>query len=402
MPRRGYSPPSFSPPPSPNDEWGAQRWSSPESTIPSPGQQRFYDENRIMSQEDLPSPIQPEEDSFEGTPTFELVYHNDAERAEQERQREAHNQQQEQMYGMAYHVHNVFENIKDNYEKIIEALGGRIQLELLPMVGPNELIAGLDSLFATIIMRKYGTPFKEGAEYFKVNKILDKLWRAKREFLGDHIRNEIFTWIQFVIRQPDSFQFEYIDCFINDTFFAYDGIGDNISCPKGISERLLLSIADACILYCIQYKKKNKKKTKRTEKKKKAKTKKKEKLLTAARRDITVNQRPTSAPNQRPASAPNQRPIAGGMKSEFVKCDNLTYRKLIHLFKKEVPDMNELTKEWSVIFTGTLADTMTTAQIKQEFIDFMERKYKLYGLNYSAAINRRADEFDEIFERREF
>lgn len=372
---RGYSPPSFSPPATPPDEWGAQRWSQ-ESTIPSPGQQRFYDDNR--SQDDLPSPVQQvsEDEGILGTPTFDLVYHNDAERAEQQRQIEAQERQQEQMYGIAYQVHNVFENIQDNYEEIIDVLGGRIQLEILPMVGPDELISGLDSLFATIIMRKYGTPFKEGVEYLKVNKVLHKLLRAKREFLGDYVRNEIFTWIQFVIRQPDSFQFEYIDCFIEDTFFAYDGAGDNTSCPKGISERLLLSIGDACILYCSQYKKKNKKKTKRAEKNKKAKTKKANSVAAIL--------------------------TGGNHKSAFVKCDNPTYRKLIRLFKKEVPDMNELTKEWSVIFAGPLAETLTTAQIKQEFIDFMERKYKLYGLNQLAAIKRRADEFDEIFERREF
>ena len=64
--------------------------------------------------------------------------------------------------------------------------------------------------------------------------------------------------------------------------------------------------------------------------------------------------------------------------------------------------MNELTKEWAVIFTGGLADSLTTQQIKDEFIDFMNRKYLLYGIDNSVAIQIRADSFDDIFERREF
>ena len=149
------------------------------------------------------------------------------------------------------------------------------------------------------------------------------------------------------------------------------------SCVKGIRERLLLSIADACILYCTEYKKKHKPKTKNTMRKR---NKARKVRLKTAKKLAKI----------------------GGAVSEFKKCDNPLYKRLLHLFKKEIPDMNELTKEWSVIFTGGLADSLTTAQIKQEFIDFMERKYKLYGVDNSVKIKERADSFDEIFERREF
>lgn len=359
------------------DEWGAQRspaWSQ-QSSIPSPRQWAVFQQ----SQEDLPSPIQYESPPSVG---FELVYHNAAELA---RAQQAQQEQQAQQYGMAWHVHNVFDNIKDNYEKIMEVFGGHIKLDILQTVGPLELIKALDLYFADVIARKYGTPFQQGEEYNKVGQVLNRLYLASREFLTPSQRNEIFTWIQFVMRQPDSFQFIYVDLFINDTFMAYDTGDDKLSCPKGITERLLLSIADACILYCFQYKKKNKKKTKQTEKNK---TKKRRLKTTRTARNMEIE-------------VPE---ITGGEKpgSEFATCDNATYRKLIILFKKEVPDMNDLTKEWSVILTGELAQTMTTAQIKQSFIDFMERKYKLYGLNKSAAIKKRADEFDEFFENKNF
>ena len=258
-----YSPPTPATqrtPPS-VDEWGAQRspaWSL-QSTIPSPRQWAY--QSPFQSQEDLPSPVQHISVSPDGTPPqvgFEIVYHNPA---EIEQHRQIQQELQAQQYGMAWHVHNVFENIQDNYEEIMEVLGGRIHLNILQMIGPGELMTALDLFFASAIARKYGTPFQQGDEYDKVSQVLNRLFMARREYLGVNERNEIFTWLQFVMRQPDSFQFEYIDLFINDTFFAYDGEGDDkLSCVKGISERLLLSIADACILYCIQYKKKNKKK----------------------------------------------------------------------------------------------------------------------------------------------
>ena len=356
---------------SPFEAQRSPTWSQ-QSTILSPRQWEVFQQ----SQEDLPSPVLPDIG-------YELVYHNAAD-LEQQRQR-AQQEQEAQQYGMAWHVHHVFDNIKDNYEEIMEVFGGRIRLDILQTVGPLELITALDLFFATAISRKYGTPFQQDEEYHKVSQVLNRLYLANKEFLTPSQRNEIFTWIQFVMRQPDSFQFEYVDLFINDTFLAYDTGDDKLSCPKGISERLLLSIGDACVLYCLQYKKKNKKKTKQTEKNKTKKRKLKSRTRTARNIQTTVV---TSE-------------MTGG-KPEFATCDNATYRKLIKLFKKVVPDMNELTKDWSVILTGELAETMTTAQIKQSFIDFMERKYKLYGINKSAEIKKRADEFDEIFERREF
>ena len=363
------------------DEWGAQRsptWSQ-QSSIPSPRQWEVY-----QSQDDLPSPV-IQHSSPNGTPPYvgyELVYHN---AAELEQQQQAQQEQQAQQHGMAWHVHNVFENIKDNYEEIMEVFGGRINLDILQTVGPLEFIKALDLFFSHTISNKYGTAFQQGEEYNKVSQVLNRLYLANREFLTPSQRNEIFTWIQFVMRQPDAFQFEYIDLFINDTFLAYDTGDDKLSCPKGITERLLLSIADACILYCFQYKKKNKKKTKQTEKNKTKKRIMKSRARTARNIQTTVI----------------GTEIIGG-KPEFANCDNPTYRKLIKLFKKVVPDMNDLTKDWSVIFNDELSAKMTTAQIKQSFIDFMERKYKLYGLNKSAAIKKRADEFDEFFEQKGF
>ena len=224
-------------------------WSQ-QSSIPSPRQWAFY-----QSQEDLPSPVQ--HSPTNGTPPtvgYELVYHNAAELEQRRQAQQVQQEQQAQQYGMAWHIHNVFDNIKETYEEIMDVFGGRIRLDILQTIGPTEFIVALDLFFATAISRKYGTPFQQGEEYHKVSQVLNRLYLANKEFLTPSQRNEIFTWIQFVMRQPDAFQFEYIDLFINDTFLAYDTGDDKLSCPKGISERLLLSIGDACVLYCFQYK----------------------------------------------------------------------------------------------------------------------------------------------------
>ena len=372
MPR--YTPPSISPPPSPPDGWWGNQGSPNYS----------YNDN-------YPSPRQwavGREATPEGSPPvvgYEIVHHAFADRTAQEQQEflaqnypdyeeqlrqqeEGPGPQYEAHLGIAFEVHNAFENIKENYEKIIQEMGGRIYLDILTTIGPDELVNSLDLFFAEIIAKRDNTPLRQGEEYQKLKRILTRLWYAKNEVLTGHFRNEIFTWFQFVMRQPESFQFQYATYFIEDTISAYS---DEMSCVKGIRERLLLSIADACILHCFQFKKKHKRKTRHAAKKHKA--------------------------NQKTAKA-----TLGGSPSKFKKCDNPLYRRLIHLFKKEVPDMNELTKEWSVIFTKDTAEKMTTEQIRQDFIDFMERKYKLYNIDNSDAIRKRAVELEEIFKNKEF
>jgi len=296
-----------------------------------------------------------------------------------------------QTHAIAFHVHNVFDNLRDNFEEIMTTLGGSINISLLQL-NNHEIIQGLDNFFLVLLSKfhrdareaydefgdhsqKYYQLTDDGKEnYNKLSQITQKLKLAGNEYLTFDTTNNIFTWIQFVLRQPESFQRHYLECFIRDTYYAYDGLeeGGNISCPKGIYERLLFSISDACLLYCSQYKKR-KKKTRKTK---------------------------GSSPHKQSRGGST----AGKLKSTYHSCDNPVYRKLIQLFKKEVPDMNELTKEWSAIFEGDLGDTLTPSQLKQDFIDFMDRKYKLYGLDQMKAINIRANDLEaaDIFKNKAF
>lgn len=269
--------------------------------------------------------------------------------------------------GIAYQVHHVFQNIQDNFKDIMNTLGGPVDIYILN-IGPSDFMVGLDEFFVQVINNMNENEESRSLHYEKIRLIEEKLDLAGSEVLTRETTNNMFTWIQFVLRQPVSFQQHYIDCFVRDTYHAYDGSRDTISCPKGIYERLFLAIGDACVLYCTLYKKPNKKQ----------KTKKKKNSFNMTR--------------------------GGGVKkSTFHRCDNPVYRKLIRLFKKEVPDMNDLTKEWSVIFCSD-TNELSAIQLKQNFIDFMDAKYKMYGLNHMKAIQKRADELEEaeIFERREF
>jgi len=57
----------------------------------------------------------------------------------------------------------------------------------------------------------------------------------------------------------------------------------------------------------------------------------------------------------------------------------------------------------SILFS-ILYSSISPAQLKQHFIEFMDRKYTLYGLDHMNAINARADELDaaDIFENKTF
>ena len=274
--------------------------------------------------------------------------------------------------GIAFHVHDVFDNIRENAHEIMDSLGGPHPDLYIFQIGSKELLTGFYEWCVRILRKHYSSPKLE-IEMDKLFQIVQKLELAKREYLQSENISVIFTAIQFVIRQPDVFQKYYIDLFIEDTFNAYHGKEDTISCPKGIVERILFAIADACLLYCVTYKKKRKPKKHKT------------------RKSDTRTQNNTTR---------------GGVSSQYKKCDNPLYRKLIRLFRKEVPDINVLTSEWARIFDDTEGiANMTAAELKINFIDFMTRKYKSYGLTQQTdKIKERADHFEElqVFEKKAF
>ena len=301
---------------------------------------------------------QPSQDSYERwlsqdniTPTSAAVTPTSAER------------QQRRNEELAWNVHDVFNNIRDNEKEIIETLGGPHTDLFLFQIGPDQLLTGFQEFCNRVLQKHDSSPtIKQN----KLHKVVTKLSLAKREYLQNENICSVFTAIQFVMRQPDVFQKYYVDLFIEDTFHAYEG--EEISCPRGIVERMLFAIADACLLYCTSWKKKLKQKKNRTKRKKGG---------------------------------------GGGVKntSQYKRCTNPIYRKLIRLFKKEVPDINQLTKEWALIFEeAEVVGKMSAEELKKNFIAFMTRKYQAYGLTQTELILQRANQFEElqVFERKGF
>jgi hypothetical protein len=261
--------------------------------------------------------------------------------------------------GVAYQIHNVFENIQENLDKINKLMGGVLSIEPLNLSKEQFSHSIYSSFEQYLDKNKNGNSQQQQQQ--QITDIVKKLYTSNL-LSNPEVCNNIFTWNQFVLRQPESFQTHYVECFIQDTYNAYDTGTERISCPKGIYERMLYNIGDACIMYCTE----NKKKRRRTKK----------------RRDSQH-----------------------GGKPPFSSCDNPLYRRLIVLMKKMVPDLNELTKEWSNIFNKECAKQMTPDELKRNFIDYMVRKYAQYGIhNQEAKIETRANELEEaqIFQNKEF
>ena len=288
--------------------------------------------------------------------------------------------------GVAYQVHNVFANISDNLEKINETLG----MVYIGSFGMDKefVFLGFESIL--VLFSKFGIDLNmydeetHEIQVRKIKKVLTKLYHSNiyTNYTGDHI----FSWLNFVINQPEEFAVNYVQRFIEDTFHAYDASpdsmtsqddslpGHNISCPNGIYERLLLTIGTTCIMYCTEHKIKKKRKTK---KKKTKKTKKTVKNQSGGKRRKSL--------------------------SKFKDCDKPLYRKLIRLFKLEVPDINTLTQQWATTILPN-AQHLEPNELKMNFIEYMNRNFLLYGINNKAKIEKRAEEFEQmgVFVDKEF
>jgi hypothetical protein len=275
------------------------------------------------------------------------------------------NDENEPMDGVAYQVHNVFNNIKENLTDIYKKLG-KPELSFkkyddLFDLPPDLFMLYLQHKFFGKIIDNYDDNNKIEEYKQKIEQILLKFWSAGDLLITSESMNNMFNWTQFVLRQPKQFQTAYFECYLQDTYNAYDGDSDNISCPKGIYERLLFAIGDACIIYCTQY-----------EKKKENQTRKKK---------MTIN-----------------------YDSLYKNCEKSKYIHLIRLFKKEIPDINELTKQWSSILESDEGKKMDPDALKKNFIEFMNKTYKRYGLNKEDEIEKRANDLEaaSIFKDKQF
>lgn len=291
--------------------------------------------------------------------------------------------------GVAYQVHNAFNNIKENLPKIKKIIGSpnnsfqhfHMNFDIEYSQFMNYLLI---HVFQFIINKKGLSTEEFTINMDKIYELLTKLYYAGNTFLTKECMTNMYNWTQFVLRQPDIFQIHYFDCFLQDAYQAYDGPGsdDNTSCVKGIYERLLFSIADACILYCTEFKK-NKK---------------------SSRSNSPSKSNSTSSRKKRKRKNGGTVKQLGGFKSSYSDCEKGKYAKLIVLFKKEIPDLNDLTKEWAEkVLEKSVGQNMSPASLKQNFIEYVDGEYKKYGLNdRREEVEKRAEQLQYAFDGKIF
>jgi Leucine-rich repeat (LRR) protein len=87
----------------------------------------------------------------------------------------------------------------------------------------------------------------------RLNRLLEVLTRLKNASTynidQEHL-NIIYPTIAFLKQQPIAFKSNYMQTYIQDTYFAYDNRADTISCVKGILERMVFSIGYATLMAC--------------------------------------------------------------------------------------------------------------------------------------------------------
>jgi hypothetical protein len=143
--------------------------------------------------------------------------------------------------GVAYEIHNAFDNFKiDDFMGII-----------LMSIGTNSNFRNkttpLQPLIDNIKANANLSASKKLDLTQKIERIFDKLrqYSNYREKLGN-----ITACIQYVLMQPQDFIDTYIDTFITDCLKAYSS-GTTQSCVKGMYERIYFAFRDTVSTICL-------------------------------------------------------------------------------------------------------------------------------------------------------
>ena len=149
--------------------------------------------------------------------------------------------QHEHHDGIAYEVHNTFIPFlkkRAKYLEIIDQPEPSFELANLDQYINDNFINGIKSLFPldSIKLHQYTTLF---------TKFMPSL-----ALMTDEAKILVAKSISFVFSQGDDFIIKYINVWLDESFNAYDGPGDNTSCVNGIIERLILSVINVAHEVC--------------------------------------------------------------------------------------------------------------------------------------------------------
>ena len=86
----------------------------------------------------------------------------------------------------------------------------------------------------------------------KLEKLRKLITKIKYSLIPESEKDLVVKSIDFAFSQGKEFIEQYITSFIDDSYNAYTGSGDNTSCVKGIIERFILSIGTTVQILCLE------------------------------------------------------------------------------------------------------------------------------------------------------
>jgi len=142
--------------------------------------------------------------------------------------------------GLAFEVHNKFtriEQLKNQYLEIINQPNKQYE-DIYTYIKDN-FTSNIIRLFPddSEKLNLFNTAFNQinNNDYFRIpERYIDLIGKS----------------IDFAFSQDDEFKKQYIITFLDESCRAYSGPRDNLSCPKGIVERFILSVGSAAQILC--------------------------------------------------------------------------------------------------------------------------------------------------------
>lgn len=244
--------------------------------------------------------------------------------------------------GVAFEIHNVFQNIDmDKYREIVKTVAKES--------GPRGRhdIASIKRVFEAIIVRNFPMNNRALAKT-KLDAILQRLQNSGK-LNQDAVMKLVSDTIEFVLDQPTEFRVFYVTSFIQDCYHAYSQPSgqpyqteQGMSCVKGIVERFVWIVGDAAQAMCTE----------------------------------------------------TCTPLYQQLLNVFGK-SKLDLNELTQQWNSEVLETDAFHNKAN----------KTKEQVKQSFIQYMKDKYSAVGMwipSIQALVEKRADELDYAFEGRMF
>ena len=163
------------------------------------------------------------------------------------------------LVGVAFEIHNAFSKI--NLPNLVHFVRANAS-ELIHMdySTVDAFLNNINDIFSVYINTHFldYTHEKKNSLLDHLKRVLGKIRCIDYDYEMDSI--DMFRWeflrliISFVMKQEVNFVENYINTFIEDSYKAYSSATmdpeANISCPKGIIERFVLSLHSASVLLC--------------------------------------------------------------------------------------------------------------------------------------------------------